>query len=148
VLDALKIRIAAGFLQGLVKSLATDTKTRCTIVGTIAGVILAIHGLDYGQLVSGNPQQIALVVSAVAVWGIGVLAADQGHDGHTTFLGLIAAAAQAYMGNFATAATLGLCGYFTGKAPAAVTSDASPIGRGTGQLERDVGRLVIGGGTQ
>jgi hypothetical protein len=123
MLDALKLRVAAAVVKDLVRSLATDKNTQTTVVGAIAGVLLAIKDLDWAKLLAGDPQQIAMVASGIAVWGIGYLATKENHDGHTTLLGVLAAAAQAYVGNFTAAATIGLCGYFTNKAVPARTAE-------------------------
>jgi hypothetical protein len=111
----LKLKLAAAAIMSLLKSLAADKNAQTTVTGMLAGAILAIHGLDMAQLLAGDPQQIALVVSGLAVALVGFLATKENHDGHTTLLGVVAAASQAFIGNFTAAITVALCGYFTNK---------------------------------
>lgn len=115
--DGIKRNIAGGVVRNFISSLATSKDTQTTIVGAIAAVIISINGLDWSKLLSGDANQIALVISALAVWGVGVMTTKENSDGHTTILGIIAASAQAYIGNFSTALTVGLCGYFSNKLP-------------------------------
>ena len=121
--DGLKRKVAAVALVDLLKSLATSKDTQTTIAGMIAGCVLTIPGLDLSRLIAGDPHQIALVLSGVAVWFIGLLATKEHHDGHTTALGVVAGVLQLCIGNVVTAVTLALCGYLTNK-PVSGSSDA------------------------
>lgn len=114
----LKTKIAGSALASLLKSLASDPKTNTTIVGILAGAVLAVPGLDLSALISGDPAQIARVSSGILVAGIGALAGRAGHDGHTTLLGVLAGSLQASSGQLAgitTGVVLALCGYLTNK---------------------------------
>jgi len=115
MLTKLKLTVAAGFLRSTLNSLATSKDTQTTVAGMLAAAVMAIKGLDIGKLLAGDPQQIALVTSGLAVALVGFLATKENHDGHTTLLGAVAAAAQASVGNFTAAIAMALCGYFTNK---------------------------------
>jgi hypothetical protein len=119
MLDALKRKIAAGALSSILKSLAMSADTRTTVTGLLAATILAIHGLNLAALIAGDPQQIALVVSSLSVAALGFIATKANKDGHATLLGVVAAACQAYVGDFTGAIALATCGYLTNKPTAA-----------------------------
>lgn len=119
----LKLTVAAAFVRSTLNSLATDKNTQTTVAGMLAAAVLAIKGLDFGKLLAGDPQQIALVTSGLAVALCGFLATKENHDGHTTFFGVVAGASQAFIGNFTAAIALALCGYFTNKT---VVTTAAP----------------------
>jgi hypothetical protein len=127
MLDGLKRKIAGSVVNGLLASLANSPDTRSTVAGLVSAVVLNLH-LDTAKLISGDPHQIATLVSGMCVAGIGFLATKENKDGHTTLLGVIAAAAQATVGDFTSALTIGLCGYFTNKPVIPVTpSTPTPL---------------------
>ncbi len=122
----LKLTLAATAIMSLLKTLQTDKGTQTTVAGMLAGAVLAIRGLDVAKLLAGDPQQIALVASGLAVSLVGFLATKENHDGHTTLLGAIAAASQAFVGNFTAAIAMALCGYFTNKTVVASGEPGAP----------------------
>lgn len=117
--DALKRKVAAGALSAVLKSLATSKDTRTSVTGLLAATILAIHGLSLADLIAGDPHQIALLTSSLAVAALGFIATKANKDGHATLLGVVAAACQAYVGDFTSAIALAVCGYLTNKPVAA-----------------------------
>jgi hypothetical protein len=125
MLDGLKRSIAARFLTSLLTSLATNKDTQTTVAGLLAGAVLGIKDLNLSALIAGDPHQVATLVSGLALWGIGYLCTKANRDGQTTLLGVLAAAAQASIGNFTAALTLGLTGYLTNKKAVAAPAPAA-----------------------
>jgi hypothetical protein len=118
MLDGMKRRVAATALGSLLRSLATSNDTKTTIVGAIAGAMLAIPGLDLQKVIAGDTASIARVVAGLLVALIGYLATKQGQDGNTTVLGAIAAALQIQAGSVqsvVSAVVIAAMGYFTNK---------------------------------
>jgi primosomal replication protein N len=116
--DGMKRKIAATALSALLKSLATSHDTKTTIIGLIAGTILAVHGLDLTALISGDPLQVAHVLSGVCVAAIGFLCTKENADGKTTLVGVLAGALQAASGSvdaIITGLVLAVLGYITNK---------------------------------
>lgn len=128
--DALKSKVVANVLAGALRSLATSKDTQASITGIIAGVVLAIPGLDLGKLLAGDPQQIAHLVAGLLVAWLGWLAGKPGHDGTTTVLGVIAGTLQASSGQIhditagVVVAVLGHVTNMGSKKPAVVPKDS------------------------
>lgn len=122
--DGLKRKIAATALGSLLKSLATNKGTQTTIVGLLAAAVLTIPGLDLGKLLSGDPVQIAHVISGVLVFFIGLVATRERANGKATALGTVAGALYAVQGSVeavVTAVVIALLGYLTNQPTAPKT---------------------------
>ena len=116
--DSLKLKFAGTALGSLLKTLATDPKTKTTAAGLLAGAILVVPRLDLTALISGDPNQVANVLAGLLVAGIGALAGRRKQDGNTTMMGVIAGALQAHAGDITglvTGVTLAFLGYVTNK---------------------------------
>lgn len=109
----LKRKIVASFLWSFLKSLATDKNTQTTVAGWLAGTVIAIKGINPDQLLAGDPAQLGVLLSSIAVAAMGQLATKENRNGHTTVVGVIAGVTQLYIGDFTNALVIALCGYFT-----------------------------------
>jgi hypothetical protein len=129
MLDGLKLKLAGAALGSVLKSLATNKNTQTTITGLIAGAILVIPGLNLGQLIAGDPVQIAHLAAGLVVWAISILATHKGHDGTTTVLGVIGAVLQGSSGqiqDLTVAVVIALLGHLTNKPVAKVEAPPAP----------------------
>jgi hypothetical protein len=116
--DGLKRKLAAEGIVSVLKSLAGSNDTKTTITGIVAGAVVAIPGLDWSQVLAGDPMSIARLLSGFVIAQVGYLATKPGHDGHTTALGTVAGALYAVQGSLQsviTAVVIALVGYLTNK---------------------------------
>jgi|GEM_PF-4702810 len=108
---ALKRKIAAVAIGSLLKSVASEERTKKTVAGVLAAAVLAIPALDLQKLIEGDPVQIALVVSGVLIAGIGILA----QRGKGTLGGAVAGSLYAVQGSveaIITAVVIAILGWF------------------------------------
>jgi hypothetical protein len=118
MLDGLKRKVAATAVGALLKSLATSNDTKTTIVGIVAGALLAVPGLKMDALVTGDPVAIAHVVAGLLLAVIGYLATKPGNNGSTSLVGVMAGTLQASSGSveaITTGLVIAALGYFTNK---------------------------------
>jgi hypothetical protein len=120
VLDGIKRKLAGAALWSLLKSLATSKDTQTTLAGLLAGAVLAIANLNREQLLAGDPHQIAILLSGLALWALGIVATKERRDGHATFLGTLAGSLHAWaaggnLESLLTGVAIALAGYLTNK---------------------------------
>lgn len=116
MLDGFKRKVAGVAVGGMLKSLAQSKDTRTTIMGLIAGAVLAIPGLDLTKLIGGDPVQVAKLASGLLVALIGYWATKANREGASTAAGAAAGALYAVQGSvesIVTAVVIAVLGHVT-----------------------------------
>jgi putative Mn2+ efflux pump MntP len=124
--NGVKRKLASVAIGSVLKSLATDNRTKTTITGVIAGTIVAL-GADLDKVIAGDPQEIARIGAGLALMFLGRIATKENADGKATLVGTIAATAYAYstaLTDIVGAVIIAVMGYFTNKS---ATNDGKPV---------------------